>query len=71
MVDLGRARRLLGMKIDTIELGFSLYQTTYTESLLRRFKMTYAYGVDTPIDCHVSLDIAANDAGKPSTKPNT
>lgn len=41
MVDLGRARRFLGMKIDnTIELGFSLYQTAYTESLLRRFKMT-------------------------------
>ena len=65
MVDLGPARRFLGMNIDTTESGFALYQTSYIESLLRRFKMTDAYGVDTPIDTHVSLDIAANDTDKP------
>ena len=65
MVDLGPAQRFLGMNIDTSESGFALYQTSYIESLLRRFKMTDAYGVDTPIDTHVSLDITANDTDKP------
>ena len=64
MVDLGPARRFLGMNIDTTESGFALYQTSYTESLLRRFKMTDAYGVDTLIDNHVSLDIAAKDTDR-------
>ena len=49
------------MNIDMTESGYTLYQTSYIESLLRRFKMTDAYGVDTPIDIHVSLDITAND----------
>ena len=44
MVDLGPARRFLGMSIDTTESGFALYQTSYIESLLRRFEMTDAYG---------------------------
>ena len=66
MVDLRPARRFLGMNIDRTELGYALYQTSYIESLLQRFKMTDAYGVDTPIDNHVSLDIAANDTDKPT-----
>ena len=61
MVDLGPARCFLGMNIDTTESGFALYQTSYIESLLQRFKMTDAFGVDTPINNHVSLDIAAKD----------
>ena len=65
MVDLGPARRFLGMNIDTTDSGFALHQTSYIESLLRRFKMTEAYGVDTPIDTHVSLDITADDTDKP------
>ena len=46
MVDLGPARRFLGMSIDTTESGFkfALYQTSYIESLLQRFEMTDAYG---------------------------
>ena len=64
MVDLGPARRYLGMNIDMTKSGFSLYQTSYIEGLLRHFKMTDAYGVDTPIDCNVSLGMAANDTDK-------
>ena len=64
MVDLGPARCILGMNIDTTESGSALYQTSYIESLLWCFKMTDAYGVDTPIDTHESLDIAANDTDK-------
>ena len=65
MVDLGPTRRFLGMDIDTMESGFALYQTPYIESLLQRFKMTDAYGVDTPIDCNISLEITENDTDKP------
>ena len=68
MVDLGPARQFLGMNIDRTESGYALYQTLYIESLLRRFKMMDAYGVDTPIDNHVSLDIAANDTDKPTNQ---
>ena len=53
MVDLGPAQCFLGMNIDTTESGFALYQTSYIESLLRRFKMTDTYGVDTPIDTRI------------------
>ena len=42
MADLGPARRFLGMNIDRTESGYALYQTSYIESLLRRFKMTDA-----------------------------
>ena len=42
MVDLGPARRFLGMNIDKTETGFALYQTSYIESLL----MTDAYGTE-------------------------
>ena len=52
------------MNVDTMESGFALYQISYIESLLRRFKMTDAYGVDTLIDNHVSLDIAAKDTDR-------
>ena len=47
-IDLGPARRFLGMNIDTTELGFSLNQTSYIERLLRRFKMTDAYSSTEP-----------------------
>ena len=55
----------MGMNINTSESGFALYQTSYIESLLRRFRIPDAYGVDTPIDIHVSLDIAADDTDNP------
>ena len=64
MTDLGPTRRFLDMDIDTMESGFALYQTPYIESLLQRFKMTDAYGVDTPIDCNVSLEMTENDTDK-------
>ena len=64
MVDLGPAQRFLGMNIDKTKSGFSLYQTSYIESLLRRFEMTNAYGVDNPIDCNLSLEITSNDTDK-------
>ena len=60
MVYLGPARRFLGINIDMTGSGFAIYRTSYIGSLLRRFKMTGAYGMDTPIDSHVSLDITAN-----------
>ena len=65
MVDLGPTQRFLGMNIDTMESGFALHQTPYIESLLQRFKMTDAYGVDTPIDIHASLDDTATSKDKP------
>ena len=65
MIDLGPTRRFLGMNIDRTESGYALYQASYIESLLRRFKMMDAYGVDTPIDNHVTLDIAEDDTDKP------
>ena len=65
MVDLGPARRFLGMNINTMESSFALYQTSYIESLLRRFRMTDTYGADTPIDIHVSLDITTDNTDNP------
>ena len=65
MVDLGPTQRFLGMDIDTMESGFAMYQTPYIESLLQRFKVTDAYGVDTPIDCNIPLEITENDTDKP------
>ena len=44
MIDLGPARRFLGMNIDTTELGYTLYRTSYTEGFLQRFKITDACG---------------------------
>ena len=81
MTDLGPTPRFLDMDIDTMESGFALYQTPYIESLLQRFKMTDAYGVDTPIDCNVSvtetllgrggdtLQGCAHNSGLPSGAP--
>ena len=70
MADLGPTQCFLGMNIDTTETSFALYmyQTTYIESLLQRFSMADAHGVDTPLDSHVSLEITPNDSDKPANQ---
>ena len=68
MADLGPTQCFLWMNIDTTETSFALYQTTYIESLLQRFSMTDAHGVDTPLDSHVSLEITPNDRDKPANQ---
>ena len=65
MVDLGTTKRFLGMNINRTEQGYSLHQTPYIENLLQRHNMTDAYGVDTPIDTHVTLEITKDDEDRP------
>ena len=48
----------VGMNIDTTEVGFSLYQTPYIETLLQQYGMTDVYGVGTPVDARVPLGVA-------------
>jgi hypothetical protein len=56
MKDLGPIRQFLGLEIsrngDTITLG----QQAYIDTILQRFEMTTAYGVQTPLDPNVRLD---------------
>jgi hypothetical protein len=61
MKDLGTVKRFLGLDIETTMDGFSLHQTSYIESILRRFEMEDAYEVATPVDTKVSLEIGEND----------
>ena len=56
------------MNIDTTEVGFSLYQTPYIETLLQQYDMTDVYGVDTPVDARVALGVAENEKAKPVGK---
>ena len=70
-VDLGPARRFLGMNIDTTELGCALYQTSYIEILLRWFKVTDAYGVDTPLTPTCPSTSPQTTPTSQSTKPST
>jgi phage terminase small subunit len=57
MKDLGPVRQFLGLEISrngqhTITLG----QQAYIDTILQRFEMTTAYGVQTPLDPNVRLD---------------
>jgi hypothetical protein len=54
--DLGPVRQFLGLEIsrngDIIALG----QQAYIDTILQRFEMSTAYGVQTPLDPNVRLD---------------
>jgi hypothetical protein len=57
MKDLGPVRQFLGLEISrngphTIALG----QQAYIDTILQRFQMTTAYGVQTPLDPNIRLD---------------
>jgi hypothetical protein len=47
--------------------GFSLHQTSYIESLLRRFGLEDAYEVATPVDTKVSLEIGETNDSSPDS----
>jgi hypothetical protein len=68
MKDLGPVRQFLGLEIsrngDTITLG----QQAYIDTILQRFEMTTAYGVQTPLDPNVRLDGHGQQGGVDPTQ---
>jgi hypothetical protein len=56
MKDLGPVRQFLGLEISRNGDAITLGQQAYIDTILLRFKMTTAYGVQTPLDPNVRLD---------------
>jgi ketosteroid isomerase-like protein len=58
MKNLGPARQFLGLEIDRNSDGtITLGQQCYIDKIIRRFGMTDAFGVSTPMDVNVKLDV--------------
>jgi len=58
------ARQFLVIEIHCDETKISLGQKAYIATILRRFGMEYTYGVSTPMDPNVRLDLAKDRGEK-------
>jgi len=72
ITNLGPARQFLGIEIyrDKIGTRISLGQKAYITTILIRFGMEHSYGVSTPMDPNVKLDLA-KDRGEKELKDIT